>query len=121
GAYWRGDSKNKMLQRIYGTAWATKDQLKQHLHFLAEAKERDHRKLGKELGLFFTSQEVGQGLPMWLPKGAAIRRTVERYIVDKELELGYEHVYTPVLGSVDLYKTSGHWDHYQDDMFPKME
>ncbi|MFX4303998.1 threonine--tRNA ligase [Exiguobacterium sp. A1_3_1] len=121
GAYWRGDSKNKMLQRIYGTAWATKDQLKQHLHFLAEAKERDHRKLGKELELFFTSQEVGQGLPMWLPKGAAIRRTVERYIVDKELELGYEHVYTPVLGSVDLYKTSGHWDHYQDDMFPKME
>lgn len=121
GAYWRGDSKNKMLQRIYGTAWATKDQLKQYLHFLAEAKERDHRKLGKELGLFFTSQEVGQGLPMWLPKGAAIRRTVERYIVDKELELGYEHVYTPVLGSVDLYKTSGHWDHYQDDMFPKME
>ncbi len=121
GAYWRGDSKNKMLQRIYGTAWETKDQLKQHLHFLAEAKERDHRKLGKELGLFFTSQEVGQGLPMWLPKGAAIRRTVERYIVDKELELGYEHVYTPVLGSVDLYKTSGHWDHYQDDMFPKME
>lgn len=121
GAYWRGDSKNKMLQRIYGTAWATKDQLKQHLHFLAEAKERDHRKLGKELDLFFTSQEVGQGLPMWLPKGAAIRRTVERYIVDKELELGYEHVYTPVLGSVELYKTSGHWDHYQDDMFPKME
>ncbi|WP_029331128.1 threonine--tRNA ligase [Exiguobacterium oxidotolerans] len=121
GAYWRGDSKNKMLQRIYGTAWATKDQLKQHLHFLAEAKERDHRKLGKELDLFFTSQDVGQGLPMWLPKGAAIRRTVERYIVDKELELGYEHVYTPVLGSVELYKTSGHWDHYQDDMFPKME
>ncbi|WP_215193116.1 threonine--tRNA ligase [Exiguobacterium sp. s95] len=121
GAYWRGDSKNKMLQRIYGTAWATKDQLKQQLHFLAEAKERDHRKLGKELDLFFTSQDVGQGLPMWLPKGAAIRRTVERYIVDKELELGYEHVYTPVLGSVELYKTSGHWDHYQDDMFPKME
>ncbi|MCT4778825.1 MULTISPECIES: threonine--tRNA ligase [Exiguobacterium] len=121
GAYWRGDSKNKMLQRIYGTAWANKDQLKQHLHFLAEAKERDHRKLGKELNLFFTSQDVGQGLPMWLPKGAAIRRTVERYIVDKELELGYEHVYTPVLGSVELYKTSGHWDHYQDDMFPKME
>lgn len=121
GAYWRGDSKNKMLQRIYGTAWANKDQLKQHLHFLAEAKERDHRKLGKELDLFFTSQDVGQGLPMWLPKGAAIRRTVERYIVDKELELGYEHVYTPVLGSVELYKTSGHWDHYQDDMFPKME
>lgn len=121
GAYWRGDSKNKMLQRIYGTAWANKEQLKQHLHFLAEAKERDHRKLGKELDLFFTSQDVGQGLPMWLPKGAAIRRTVERYIVDKELELGYEHVYTPVLGSVELYKTSGHWDHYQDDMFPKME
>jgi len=121
GAYWRGDSDNKMLQRIYGTAFANKDQLKEHLRLLEEAKERDHRKLGKELGLFFTSQEVGQGLPMWLPKGASIRRTVERYIVEKERELGYEHVYTPVLGSVELYKTSGHWDHYQDDMFPKME
>ncbi|MBR3063461.1 MAG: threonine--tRNA ligase [Exiguobacterium sp.] len=121
GAYWRGDSDNKMLQRIYGTAWATKEQLAEYLRLLEEAKERDHRKLGKELDLFFISQEVGQGLPMWLPKGASIRRTVERYIVDKELELGYQHVYTPVLGSVDLYKTSGHWDHYQDDMFPKME
>jgi len=121
GAYWRGDSNNKMLQRIYGTAFFTKEELKEHLRLLEEAKERDHRKLGKELSLFTTSQKVGQGLPLWLPKGATIRRTIERYIVDKEVQLGYQHVYTPVLGSVDLYKTSGHWDHYQEDMFPKME
>ncbi len=121
GAYWRGDSNNKMLQRIYGTAFFTKEDLKEHLRLLEEAKERDHRKLGKELNLFTTSQKVGQGLPLWMPKGATIRRTIERYIVDKEVQLGYEHVYTPVLGSVDLYKTSGHWDHYQEDMFPKME
>lgn len=121
GAYWRGDSNNKMLQRIYGTAFFTKDELKEHLRLLEEAKERDHRKLGKELSLFTTSQKVGQGLPLWLPKGATIRRTIERYIVDKEVQLGYQHVYTPVLGSVELYKTSGHWDHYQEDMFPKME
>ncbi|WP_243291222.1 threonine--tRNA ligase [Bacillus sp. FJAT-47783] len=121
GAYWRGDSKNKMLQRIYGTAFFTKEDLKEHLRLLEEAKERDHRKLGKELNLFTNSQKVGQGLPLWLPKGATIRRTIERYIVDKEVQLGYEHVYTPVLGSVDLYKTSGHLDHYQEDMFPKME
>lgn len=121
GAYWRGDSKNKMLQRIYGTAFFKKEDLAEHLRFLEEAKERDHRKIGKELNLFTTSQKVGQGLPLWLPKGATIRRTIERYIVDKELRLGYEHVYTPVMGSVDLYKTSGHWDHYQDDMFPLMD
>ncbi|MEK4383207.1 threonine--tRNA ligase [Aeribacillus sp. FSL K6-2848] len=121
GAYWRGDSKNKMLQRIYGTAFFTKEELKEHLRMLEEAKERDHRKLGKELNLFTTSQKVGQGLPLWLPKGATIRRIIERYIVDKEIKLGYQHVYTPVLGSVDLYKASGHWDHYQDDMFPPMK
>ena len=121
GAYWRGDSDNKMLQRIYGTAFFTKDELKAHLAMLEEAKERDHRKIGKELNLFMNSQKVGQGLPMWLPKGATIRRIIERYIVDKEERLGYDHVYTPVLGSVELYKTSGHWDHYQEDMFPVME
>jgi threonyl-tRNA synthetase len=121
GAYWRGDSKNKMLQRIYGTAFFKKSELDEHLRILEEAKERDHRKLGKELGLFTTSQKVGQGLPLWLPKGATIRRIVERYIVDKEERLGYQHVYTPVLASVELYKTSGHWQHYQEDMFPIME
>ncbi len=121
GAYWRGDSKNKMLQRIYGTAFFKKAELDEYLRLLEEAKERDHRKLGKELSLFANSQKVGQGLPLWLPKGATIRRVIERYIVDKEERLGYQHVYTPVLGSVELYKTSGHWDHYQDGMFPKME
>lgn len=121
GAYWRGDSKNKMLQRIYGTAFAKKEELAEHLRLLEEAKERDHRKLGKELKLFTNSQKVGQGLPLWLPKGATIRRIIERYIVDKEAALGYDHVYTPVLGSVELYKTSGHWEHYQDGMFPPME
>ncbi|WP_010678375.1 threonine--tRNA ligase [Bacillus timonensis] len=121
GAYWRGDSDNKMLQRIYGTAFFKKADLEEHLHFLEEAKERDHRKLGKELSLFTNSQKVGQGLPLWLPKGATIRRVIERYIVDKEVRLGYDHVYTPVLANVELYKTSGHWDHYQDDMFPVME
>ncbi|MFB5282296.1 threonine--tRNA ligase [Peribacillus sp. Hz7] len=121
GAYWRGDSKNKMLQRIYGTAFFKKEELAEHLRLLEEAKERDHRKIGKELNLFMSSQKVGQGLPLWLPKGATIRRTIERYIVDKEQRLGYDHVYTPVMGSVELYKTSGHWDHYQDGMFPVME
>ncbi|MDD9310675.1 threonine--tRNA ligase [Cytobacillus firmus] len=121
GAYWRGDSDNKMLQRIYGTAFFKKEDLAEHLRLLEEAKERDHRKIGKELNLFMNSQKVGQGLPMWLPKGATIRRNIERYIVDKEERLGYDHVYTPIMGSVDLYKTSGHWDHYQEDMFPVME
>ena len=102
GAYWRGDSNNKMLQRIYGTAFYKKEDLAEHLRLLEEAKERDHRKIGKELNLFMSSQKVGQGLPMWLPKGATIRRTIERYIVDKELRLGYDHVYTPVMGSVEL-------------------
>ena len=121
GAYWRGDSNNKMLQRIYGTAFEKQSELEEHLRLLKEAKERDHRKLGKELELFTNSQTVGAGLPLWLPKGATIRRIIERYIVDLESRLGYDHVYTPVLGSLELYKTSGHLDHYQDDMFPKME
>ncbi|MGG4468768.1 threonine--tRNA ligase [Paenibacillus alvei] len=121
GAYWRGNSDNKMLQRIYGTAFFKKADLNEHLRLLEEAKERDHRKIGKELDLFMTSQKVGQGLPLWLPKGATIRRILERYIVDKEERLGYQHVYTPIMGSVDLYKTSGHWDHYQEDMFPVMD
>ncbi|GAJ99348.1 LOW QUALITY PROTEIN: threonyl-tRNA synthetase [Geomicrobium sp. JCM 19055] len=121
GAYWRGDSKNKMLQRIYGTAFEKQADLDEHLRILEEAKERDHRKLGKELEIFTINQKVGQGLPLWLPKGATIRRTIERYIVDLEERLGYDHVYTPVLGSVDLYKASGHWDHYHEDMFPPME
>ncbi|ATF31887.1 threonine--tRNA ligase [Staphylococcus simulans] len=121
GAYWRGDSNNKMLQRIYGTAFFDKKELKAHLKMLEERKERDHRKIGKELDLFMNSQLVGAGLPLWLPNGATIRREIERYIVDKEVSLGYDHVYTPVLANVDLYKTSGHWDHYQDDMFPPMK
>ncbi|WP_449621172.1 threonine--tRNA ligase [Robertmurraya sp. Marseille-Q9965] len=121
GAYWRGDSKNKMLQRIYGTAFFQKADLDEHLRLLEEAKERDHRKIGKELKLFTNNQLVGQGLPLWLPKGATIRRIIERYIVDKEVRLGYDHVYTPIMGSVELYKTSGHWDHYHEDMFPPME
>jgi len=121
GAYWRGNSKNKMLQRIYGTAFAKKAQLDEHLHLLEEAKKRDHRKLGRELKMFTFSREVGQGLPLWLPYGAKLRRTLERYIVDLEERLGYQHVYTPVLANVELYKTSGHWEHYKDDMFPPME
>lgn len=120
GAYWRGDSKNKMLQRIYGTAFVKKAQLDEHLHYLEEAKKRDHRKLGKELKMFTFSQEVGQGLPIWLPNGATLRRTMERYIVDMEERMGYSHVYTPVMANVELYKISGHWEHYQEDMFPVM-
>ncbi|HCU7829935.1 TPA: threonine--tRNA ligase [Staphylococcus aureus] len=121
GAYWRGDSNNNMLQRIYGTAFFDKKELKAHLQMLEERKERDHRKIGKELELFTNSQLVGAGLPLWLPNGATIRREIERYIVDKEVSMGYDHVYTPVLANVDLYKTSGHWDHYQEDMFPPMQ
>jgi threonyl-tRNA synthetase len=110
-----------MMQRIYGTAWFDKKDLKSYLKRLEEAKERDHRKLGKELDLFMISQEVGQGLPFWLPDGATIRRIIERYITDKEVASGYQHVYTPPIASVDLYKTSGHWDHYREDMFPTMD
>lgn len=121
GAYWRGNSNNQMMQRVYGTAFFDKKALKEYIRLREEAKERDHRKLGKELDLFMASPEVGSGLPFWLPKGATIRRTIERYIVDKEVSLGYQHVYTPIMGDVELYKTSGHWDHYQEDMFPPMD
>ena len=121
GAYWRGDEHNKMLQRIYGTAFDSKEALEEHLKFLEEAKQRDHRKIGKELKLYMTHELVGTGLPLYLPNGATIRRILERYIQDKELELGYSHVYTPSLANVELYKTSGHWDHYKDDMFPVMD
>lgn len=121
GAYWRGNSKNKMLQRIYGTVFPKKAELEEHLRLLEEAKKRDHRKLGKDLKMFTFSREVGQGLPLWLPRGAKLRRTLERYIVDLEERLGYLHVYTPVLANVELYKISGHWDHYHEDMFPTME
>jgi threonyl-tRNA synthetase len=121
GAYWRGNSNNKMLQRIYGTSFFSQKDLDDYLKLLEERKERDHRKLGKELGLFFLNKDAGQGLPFWLPKGATIRRVIERYITDKEISLGYLHVYTPILGSKTLYETSGHWDHYQDSMFPPMD
>lgn len=121
GAYWRGNSNNQMMQRVYGTAFFNEKDLKEFLRLREEAKERDHRKLGKELDLFMISKEVGSGLPFWLPKGATIRRIIERYIVDKEISLGYQHVYTPIMANVELYKTSGHWDHYHDDMFPPMD
>ncbi|MCI2934115.1 threonine--tRNA ligase [Staphylococcus haemolyticus] len=121
GAYWRGDSNNKMLQRIYGTAFFDKKDLKAHLEMLEERRERDHRRIGKDLELFTNNQLVGAGLPLWLPNGATIRREIERYIVDKEVSMGYDHVYTPVLANIELYKTSGHWDHYRDDMFPPMK
>ena len=121
GAYWRGNSDNHMMQRVYGTAFFDKKDLKEFIRLREEAKERDHRKLGKELDLFMVSPEVGSGLPFWLPKGATIRRVIERYIVDKEVSLGYQHVYTPIMADVNLYKTSGHWDHYHEDMFPPMD
>ncbi|MCC9988208.1 threonine--tRNA ligase, partial [Streptococcus agalactiae] len=121
GAYWRGNSDNAMMQRVYGTAWFDKKDLKAYLKRREEAKERDHRKLGKELDLFMVNPEVGQGLPFWLPNGATIRRELERYIVDKEIASGYHHVYTPPMASVEFYKTSGHWDHYREDMFPTMD
>lgn len=121
GAYWRGNSDNAMMQRVYGTAWFDKKDLKAYLKRREEAKERDHRKLGKELDLFMVNPEVGQGLPFWLPNGATIRRELERYIVDKEIASGYQHVYTPPMASVEFYKTSGHWDHYREDMFPTMD
>ena len=121
GAYWKGDAKNKMLQRIYGICFKTEEELNAHLAFLEECKLRDHRKLGKDLGIFMFSELVGKGLPMWLPNGFILRKTLVDYITNKELELGYKHVMTPSLGNVELYKTSGHWDHYQEDMFPSME
>lgn len=121
GAYWKGDKNNKVLQRIYGVCFPTKEELEAHLQLLEEAKERDHRKVGKELGIFMFADIVGKGLPMWLPNGFTVRRLLSDYIMNKELELGYEHVMTPSLGNVKLYKKSGHWAHYKDDMFPAME
>lgn len=121
GAYWRGKSSNPMLQRIYGTAFWTAEDLDAEMKRREEAKERDHRKIGAEQDLFFTSQEVGAGLAVWMPNGAAIRRTLERYIVDREVQDGYQHVYTPIMSNLNLYKQSGHWDHYRDDMFPPMD
>lgn len=121
GAYWKGDKNNKVLQRIYGVCFPTKEELEAHIQLLEEVKERDHRKLGKELGIFMFADIVGKGLPMWLPNGFTVRRLLSDYIMNKELELGYEHVMTPSLGNVKLYKKSGHWAHYKDDMFPAME
>ena len=121
GAYWKGDSKNKQLQRIYGTAFFTQKELEDYLNRLEEAKKRDHRKLGRELELFTVNESVGAGLPLWLPKGATIRRLLEEYITEKERAAGYQHVYSPDLAKVELYQRSGHWEHYKDDMFPPMD
>lgn len=121
GAYWKGDKNNKVLQRIYGVCFETEEDLNNHLQELEEAKNRDHRKLGKELDIFFTNDLVGKGLPMYLPNGYIIWEELENYIKGKEKKLGYKHVLTPPLGNVELYKTSGHWDHYKENMFPKME
>jgi len=120
GAYWKGDSKNKMLQRIYGICFDTPEDLEAHLKELEEASERDHRKIGKTLNIFMNHDLVGKGMPLWLPNGAIVRKELENYIYDKERKLGYKHVYTPCVGTVNLYKTSGHWDHYKENMFPKM-
>ncbi|MBE6157317.1 MAG: threonine--tRNA ligase [Firmicutes bacterium] len=121
GAYWKGDAKNKMLQRIYGICFETPEDLESHLQELEEAKQRDHRRIGKELGIYMMSDLVGRGLPMYLPNGFTVWNLLETYIRDKELKRGYLHVQTPPLGNIELYKTSGHWEHYQDSMFPKME
>lgn len=121
GSYYKGDSRNKVLQRIYGVCFDSKEDLDEYLIMLEEAKERDHRKIGRELGIFMFSDLVGKGLPLWLPNGFTVRRLLSDYIMNKELNSGYEHVLTPSLGTVDLYKTSGHWDHYKEDMFPPME
>ena len=121
GAYWLGKSSNPMLQRIFGTAFFKEADLKADLKRRQEIKERDHRTIGRDLDLFFVDPKVGAGLPYWMPKGATIRRVVERYIIDREVADGYQHVYTPVLMNLDAYKTSGHWAHYRDDMFPPMD
>lgn len=121
GAYYKGDSKNKVLQRIYGVCFENEEDLDKHLKLLEEAKERDHRKIGKELDIFMSDDLVGKGMPLWLPNGAFIRKQLENYIYEKEQKLGYQHVYTPCVGTVDLYKTSGHWDHYKENMFPSMK
>lgn len=121
GAYWRGDEKNKMLQRIYAISFPKTSQVEEYLAELEEIRQRDHRKLGKDLELFMTHKLVGSGLPMYLPNGATVRRLLERYIQDKEIEMGYKHVYTPSMANTELYKVSGHWDHYSEDMFPRMK
>lgn len=121
GAYWKGDAKNKMLQRIYGICFSNAEDLEEHLKVLEEAKERDHRKIGKDLEIFMTDDLVGRGLPMFLPNGYVIWQELEEYIKAKEKKLGYQHVMTPCVGNVELYKTSGHWDHYKENMFPAME
>lgn len=121
GAYYKGDSNNKMLQRIYGVCFETPEELEEYLKELEEAKARDHRKLGKDLGIYMMSDLVGRGLPLFLPNGYDLWRKLQNYITDKEIEHGYKHVHTPDIGSVNLYKTSGHWDHYKDDMFPAMD
>ena len=121
GAYWKGDSKNKMLQRIYGICFDNEEDLEKHLQELEDAKARDHRKIGKDLDIFMNHDLVGKGMPLWLPNGAIIRKNLENYIYEKEQNLGYQHVYTPCVGTVDLYKTSGHWDHYKENMFPMMQ
>ncbi len=121
GAYWRGDSSRPMLQRIYGTAFETQEELEQYLERVEEARKRDHKRLGRELELFAIIPEIGAGLPVWLPKGATVRRVLEDYIVKREVAAGYQHVYTPHLGSQRLYEISGHWEHYQDGMYPPME
>ena len=121
GAYWKNDANNKMLQRIYGVAFYSQEDLDQCLKEIEEAKQRDHRKIGKEQELFMSHVLVGAGMPMWLPNGAIIRKQLENYIYEKEQKLGYQHVYTPCVGTVDLYKTSGHWDHYKNNMFPMMK
>ena len=121
GAYWKGDAKNKMLQRIYGVCFTNQEDLDKYMQELQEAKERDHRKIGKEQEIFMTHELVGAGMPLWLPNGAIIRKNLENYIYAKEQKLGYQHVYTPCVGTVNLYKTSGHWDHYKENMFPMMK
>jgi threonyl-tRNA synthetase len=120
-AYWKGDARNQPMQRIYGTAFFKDEDLRTHLHQIEEARKRDHRKLGRDLELFTVNDAVGAGLPLWLPKGATIRRVLEDYILEKEREAGYAHVYTPDLAKVELYKRSGHWDHYHENMFPAMD
>ncbi len=121
GAYWKGDAKKKMLQRIYGVCYDNEEDLEKHLKMLEEAKQRDHRKIGKDLDIFMSHDLVGKGMPLWLPNGAIVRKQLENYIYEKEQKLGYHHVYTPCVGTVDLYKTSGHWDHYKENMFPSMK
>ena len=121
GSYYKGDANNKVLQRIYGVCFPTEEELKDYLNELEEMKQRDHRKIGKEQEIFMNHELVGAGMPLWLPNGAIIRKQLENYIYEKEQKMGYQHVYTPCVGTVDLYKTSGHWDHYKEDMFPAMK